>query len=272
MVKDNLSWFAYLSKMRGATIAEENLQTKQFQKLFHSKSSFSNEFDNCIPAYYLMDYTSGKFRLMSNSLSSILCCRCHEHTEHDLNFIIEHYDSKHLQLFNEEIFPDRLNFLKTIPPNEHKNYVFSYSFRFRSDCGKTFSLLHRNRYTLSDIHHHPLVSFGVLSKIEHFKTIAPIIQTIEKIVEDDSTQENTLVFKKTYYLEKETCLFTKRESELLTFLAEGLSSKEIADRLFVSEYTIINHRRNMILKSHCHNVAQLISYASRKGLINMSPN
>lgn len=240
--------------MHGSTIAKAALQTDQFQNLFNQGIKSSALFNNCLPGIYLMNYTTGKFQFASNSLSSIMGCYCHEHQEYDLNFILEHYDSRHLQLFNEEIFPDRLKFLKTISPEKHKNYVFTYTFKFRTDCGKTLSLLHRNRYLLSGEKHQPLVSFGILSKIEHFKTITPVIQTIEHAVDDGSMNDSELVSKKIYYIEKDTCLFSKRERELLPYLADGMSSKEIADQLSLSEFTIINHRKNMLIKSHSHNM------------------
>ena len=39
--------------------------------------------------------------------------------------------------------------------------------------------------------------------------------------------------------------FTRRERQVADLLARGLSEKEIADRLFVSQYTINNHTRNI---------------------------
>lgn len=52
-----------------------------------------------------------------------------------------------------------------------------------------------------------------------------------------------------------------REREILYCIAEGMSSKEIAERLFVSKNTIDTHRRNMIRKKRAKNCAQLILMA-----------
>jgi len=57
-----------------------------------------------------------------------------------------------------------------------------------------------------------------------------------------------------------------REREVLQLLAEGLSSPEIARRLYISHHTVESHRRNIMRKLDLHNVAALTKYAIREGL------
>jgi len=64
-------------------------------------------------------------------------------------------------------------------------------------------------------------------------------------------------------------VLTKREIEVLQLLGEGLSNKEIADRLFVSERTIVGHKSNLMAKTAAKNTVALLAYAIRKGLISM---
>lgn len=49
-----------------------------------------------------------------------------------------------------------------------------------------------------------------------------------------------------------------REMEILQCLCDGLSSKEIAARLFLAKSTVDTHRRNMIRKRAVKNTAQLL--------------
>jgi DNA-binding NarL/FixJ family response regulator len=51
---------------------------------------------------------------------------------------------------------------------------------------------------------------------------------------------------------------TSREKEILTYIAEGLSSKQIAGKLLISEYTVANHRKNMLSKMGARNSAELV--------------
>ena len=57
-----------------------------------------------------------------------------------------------------------------------------------------------------------------------------------------------------------------REREVLQLLAEGSTSPEIANRLFISPSTVDVHRRNIMKKLDLHNVAGLTKYAVRNGL------
>jgi len=58
---------------------------------------------------------------------------------------------------------------------------------------------------------------------------------------------------------------TTREREVLKLIAEGKSSKEIADLLFISTHTIRHHRANIKRKLNIKKLADLIKYAIREG-------
>jgi DNA-binding NarL/FixJ family response regulator len=60
---------------------------------------------------------------------------------------------------------------------------------------------------------------------------------------------------------------TTREREVLKLIAEGKSSKEIADLLFISVFTINNHRASIMEKLNLKKATDLVKYAIRKGYI-----
>ena len=60
---------------------------------------------------------------------------------------------------------------------------------------------------------------------------------------------------------------TAREKEIITFIAEGLTSKEIAAKLYISVATVETHRTNLMTKLGARNVAGLVAYAFRTGLV-----
>jgi DNA-binding NarL/FixJ family response regulator len=62
-------------------------------------------------------------------------------------------------------------------------------------------------------------------------------------------------------------ILTPRELEVLILIAEGLSSKELADQLGVSFKTVVCHRTRIMDKLDIHNVAALVRYAIREKLI-----
>jgi two-component system response regulator NreC len=60
---------------------------------------------------------------------------------------------------------------------------------------------------------------------------------------------------------------TEREIEILRLIAEGYSNKEIGDKLFISHRTVDTHRTNLMRKLDVHNIAGLIKFALKNGLI-----
>ena len=59
---------------------------------------------------------------------------------------------------------------------------------------------------------------------------------------------------------------TKREVEIIKMIAREFTSKEIGDSLFISEFTVSTHRRNIMKKLNSKNVAGLLKFARQHGL------
>ena len=62
---------------------------------------------------------------------------------------------------------------------------------------------------------------------------------------------------------------TAREQEVVVLLAEGLSTSQVADKLFISPKTAENHRSNIMRKLGLHSTVELIRYAAKLGLIDI---
>ncbi len=62
---------------------------------------------------------------------------------------------------------------------------------------------------------------------------------------------------------------TAREREILKLIADGHTSREIADSLYISLKTVLGHRTKIMEKLGIHNRTELIKYAIRKGLVNI---
>jgi DNA-binding NarL/FixJ family response regulator len=64
-----------------------------------------------------------------------------------------------------------------------------------------------------------------------------------------------------------TPVITRRESEILKLIADGLTNQEIADQLFISPSTVDTHRKNLLMKFNAKNTATLIKMVISKGII-----
>jgi len=64
---------------------------------------------------------------------------------------------------------------------------------------------------------------------------------------------------------------TPKEKEVLSLLADGLTTKEIAHQLSVSFHTVETHRKNMLSKFNVKNTVHLVSKAWQVNLFQRAP-
>jgi DNA-binding NarL/FixJ family response regulator len=62
---------------------------------------------------------------------------------------------------------------------------------------------------------------------------------------------------------------TKRETEILRFIAQGLTNRKIAEALFLSVRTVNTHRTNLMQKLDIHDTAGLVRHAIESGLVQL---
>ncbi|MEM9820970.1 MAG: response regulator transcription factor [Bacteroidota bacterium] len=106
---------------------------------------------------------------------------------------------------------------------------------------------------------------GYLLKNETMEELKMAIQTLAKGNSYFSREISSTLFaqfsgkapNRTKRLEKK---ITNRELEILRFVAEELSNKEIADKLFISPRTVETHKRNLIQKLKVKNAIGLVKY------------
>ncbi len=60
---------------------------------------------------------------------------------------------------------------------------------------------------------------------------------------------------------------TPRETEIVGLISKGLTSRAVAEKLFISEFTVIKHRKNIIKKLDVKNFTEVVSYAISNGII-----
>ena len=62
-------------------------------------------------------------------------------------------------------------------------------------------------------------------------------------------------------------ILTRREKEVLELIANGMTNSEIAQQLFLSVTTVDTHRKNLLAKFNCRNIASLIRFAVQNQMI-----
>ncbi|HEY3390416.1 MAG TPA: LuxR C-terminal-related transcriptional regulator, partial [Prolixibacteraceae bacterium] len=81
---------------------------------------------------------------------------------------------------------------------------------------------------------------------------------------------NIFKLQKVHIDKQKSGFFTKRENEVLCLSMEGLPIKMIADQLSISDRTVENHRAKLMEKTNSKNIIEVIAFALRNNLIDIS--
>jgi DNA-binding NarL/FixJ family response regulator len=110
---------------------------------------------------------------------------------------------------------------------------------------------------------------GYILKNADWQTITKAIHTvmsgeqfIDEAIQKILLQESLTGQRRSLY----EVPITKREKEILKLVSEGLSSQQIAEKLFISVRTVETHRQNLNQKLDIKNTAGLIKEAMKRGL------
>lgn len=149
-------------------------------------------------------------------------------------------------------------FIYSLPPEERNDYQQIFRFRLLNAKQRYVPVISRQQVIEQDKNGKAWIILGMME-------LAPDEQT-------DGTVKQTVINRKTG--EIHTPAFpspvkrlTPREKEILLFIRQGLLSKEIADQLKISIYTVHNHRKNILGKLHADNVVEAINRAGEYGIL-----
>jgi DNA-binding NarL/FixJ family response regulator len=109
------------------------------------------------------------------------------------------------------------------------------------------------------------------SASEQLKEAIAVVQRGQRYLHPVAADELVDMFANGQTLESgdEYERLTRREKQVLKLLAEGKTSREIAEYLTISLKTAMTHRSNLMAKLNVHSRAELTKYAIRKGIVSV---
>jgi len=111
---------------------------------------------------------------------------------------------------------------------------------------------------------------GAEGYIQKNASVEEIIAGISEVVNGHiflCSQTKSIIDKKTKDELNTVPKLTRREKEILTEASAGLTTSQIADKLFISPHTVESHRKNIIEKFGAKNLSTAIKLATEYGLI-----
>lgn len=240
----------YISK-KSNPIAE--LKTNELISSFFCPASFY---------VYIIDFPSRRFDFVSHHVCNILGLQPEEYM---LETLLERVHPHDIDFVSncEKLVAD---FIVRLKRPQVTRYKINYCFRLKVKDGSYRLFLHQalalNTHASgaldkvlgihSDIHHitkenNYKISFIGLNDEPSF---------LEMDVEAHFKKENSSASP-----------FSRRELEVVRLLAKGDSSKEIAEKLYISLETVLTHRKNILSKAGCRNTTELVAQSVKKGYL-----
>lgn len=141
-----------------------------------------------------------------------------------------------------------------------KDNFLNLTFRLRKKDGTYINVLRKSKAYEIDNKGKLISNLSVLTDIS-------FISNNNKVEWDIYAERlDAVSFKENVYKEFHD-FFTKREMEIITLIFKGLKTREISNKLCVSEHTVATHRKNILRKSNCHGVNDLQNFCIKNGIV-----
>ncbi|AQW92329.1 response regulator transcription factor [Elizabethkingia anophelis] len=114
------------------------------------------------------------------------------------------------------------------------------------------------------------LSEGALGYIQKNASVSEILEGISTVYAGKQflcSQTNSVLEKKSLDGLNQVPKLTRREKEILAEAAKGLTTNQMAEKLFISPHTVESHRKNLIEKFQTSNLSSAIKLAIEYGLI-----
>lgn len=257
----------YMGHLQNAWYDSELVEQREINTLLNQFRHFGNVIHHSLPLFYAIDYTARQYLVLTDAMQTLAGYHPRDFMENKLQKLLEVYHKDDFKIYNKEVFARNVAFLKKTPQHLHSEHLFSYNFRFRRSDNQYAHVLQRNTYITSKQTGLPLYSLGVIIDINDVKTDTVIVHTIERTSAGAGFTTKNLVEKNYFYPNEDEATFTRRETDVLKYLAEGLNSKQIAGKLHLSTHTVIAHKQNMLHKANAKNTTELVVAAARNRVI-----
>lgn len=171
----------------------------------------------------------------------------------------------HIAIYNNYLYPKVIETMAFAVKNNEdvKTYKFNSTFRAVRSSGETFWCQVQFGVVQTNSDGTPMYTISLLNDISYIKKDSNIDFLIFKTAPDELQQ--TILYT-SFNEDNSQFMLSKREIEVLRLVKSGHTSKSISDQLFLSENTVNTHRKNMLKKTNCKNMAELIHFANMKNI------
>lgn len=225
----------------------------------------NNFYDNSPSVAFIYNHKSTTYDYFSPNIKQVMGFENIDFQNGGLKFSMSLVHPDHVKVYNRHVLPLMFKYYSIYAfKGKVKNLVFSYTFRIKRNDGEYIWALHYMNSIRVSKWGLPILTLVNITDITSLKKDDGIDFSIS--VKEDNAITKTIL-SRVFPSKNSTFNFSEREIEILSLMAQGKRSKEIAEDLCISKHTVSTHRKNMMEKSSAKNSYELIHLARIKGLI-----
>ena len=193
----------------------------------------------------------------SESVRTILGIPATDVMEKGWHLLFERIHPNDQKLLTKKVHPQLRRFIRRMDPAERESLVFNYTFRIRNK---------HEQYIVAALENQTLEWNGrgrVYMSV--LKDISPYADRSKMLLNVRKKQHSEKLIQKEYVVR--AAGFSPRETQIIHYIADGLTSVQIAEKLFVSAETVRAHRKHIMQKSGCKSSAELVSFALHENIV-----
>jgi DNA-binding CsgD family transcriptional regulator len=250
------SSFAQRALGKKSTIhSKENFQLDEYLKIYHSIDTY---------CYVIADSVNMEIIKAGGSFYKMLGYQPEEVVGKRYSFILKAYYLPDLiKLIKGGI--DYFDYLYKQPPQNRPYIKANFTAEFKVKNRESIHILGQSIPILFNEEMQPIYFLNIITDISDLKPDKAFTHYILDTSDDNDIKKIKTKFKPSNQQNENP--ISASEKRVLLLMAEGRSSKQIADDLCLSEHTVKNHRKNMLKKMGCFSSAELIKTSLVNGWI-----
>lgn len=210
---------------------------------------------------YSLDYAREEFHLLTRGMERLLGYNHLAWRELGLDALRAALHPDDRPCFRE-IHKKILSLTLELPAPQRPKISFAYCLRLQAAGGRTLMLSFHQVFTEFTADGSPRRDFVVVTDVSYLKR-QPIC-ILQARLHDDAGDR---IYRSVTFHTQPKVKFSPRETDVLRLVARGLSSKEIADQLYISYNTVSTHRKKLMKKAGVKKALDLVRYAREQGLL-----
>ena len=227
---------------------------------------FKSILDNVNGFVLVANYVTGSYEYVSDGFYSHLGFDVSKLPQDQItDFVVSVIKDEHKAFMVNELLPTVLKYFK-----EHATRATGLDYRYTC-CFKLRNVQNEYQWYLVDTvlievddGGFPLRTVVTATNVNQIKRDECLYYNITKKNADGIYE---VVFEGVGNNQTDDIKLTRRELQLISLIARGLTNKQIADTLFISVNTVQTHRKSIMRKTQCSGIAELTNFAFSRGLL-----